>query len=416
MFTSLQYCSRCGMPSTEPEAKYDELGVCVTCRSSEQKMHIDWKQRELELRKICDKFRGKGLKVVCALFIIGLLQGPPEAGVAQAQTRFEFIDVHSHLVGGRSSQSDYYGAMSEAINIMDSFGIRKTFILPPPQISSQDWYDFPAIIDALKHHPQRFAFLGGGGALNTSIHRYSEPETVTDSIKRIFTVKAEEIIKAGAIGFGEIASLHISAASGHPYEFVPADHPLILLLADVAAKFNVPIDLHMDATTEEVPVPRRFKGGDNPRILPRTVGSLQRLLAHNRQAKIVWAHGGSDPLGAMTPTLIGSLMDEYPNLYVSLRVVGGKAPMHNKLLARGSIEPQWLKLLIRHANRFVIGTDSFFVSPNLMGSGPGSKFAERNVQKIKATRHFLSLLPPEVFHKIARDNASLIYKIADSRN
>jgi hypothetical protein len=197
---------------------------------------------------------------------------------------------------------------------------------------------------------------------------------------------------------------------------VPADHPLILLLADVAAKFNVPIDLHMDATVEEIPVPRRFKGGDNPRILPRTVSSLRRLLAHNRQARIVWAHGGSDPLGAMTPTLIGSLMDKYPNLYVSLRVVGGKAPMHNKLLAHGSIEPQWLKLLIRHANRFVIGTDSFFVSPNLMGSGPGAKFAQRNVQKIKATRHFLSLLPPEVFRKIAGGNASQIYNISDSLN
>ena len=252
--------------------------------------------------------------------------------------------------------------------------------------------------------------------MNTRIHRYSEPETVTDSVKRNFAAKAEEIIKAGAIGFGEIASLHISAVSGHPYEFVPADHPLILLLADIAAKFNMPIDLHMDATTEETSVPQRFKGGDNPRILPRTVDSLQRLLAHNRQARIVWAHGGSDPLGAMTPTLIGSLMDEYPNLYMSLRVVGDKAPMHNKLLAHGSIEPQWLELLIRHADRFVIGTDSFFISPNLMGSGPGSKFAEQNVQKIKATRHFLSLLPPEVFRRIAGDNASRIYKVSDSLN
>jgi hypothetical protein len=361
----------------------------------------------------------KIFKVVRALFVLGLLQGPLEAGVAQAQTSkqaFKFIDVHSHLVGGRGMHEDYDGAMFEAINIMDRFGIRRAFILPPPQITSQDWYDFSAIIGALNHYPKRFAFLGGGGALNARIHRYSEPETVTDSVKRIFAVKAEEIIKAGAIGFGEIASLHISAVSGHPYQFVPADHPLILLLANVAAKFNVPIDLHMDATAKEIPVPRRFKGGDNPRILPRTVGSLQRLLAHNRQAKIVWAHGGSDPLGAMTPTLIGSLMDEYPNLYVSLRVVGGKAPMQNKLLAHGSIEPQWLKLLIRHANRFVIGTDSFFVSPNLMGSGPGSRFAERNVQKIKATRHFLSLLPPEVFRKISGDNASLIYKISDNLN
>ena len=121
----------------------------------------------------------KIFKVVRALFVLGLLQGALEAGTAQAQTSgqaFEFIDVHSHLVGGRSLQSDYYGAMSEAINIMDRFGIRKAFILPPPQITSQDWYDFPAIIGALNHHPQRFAFLGSGGALNVRIHRSSDPD------------------------------------------------------------------------------------------------------------------------------------------------------------------------------------------------------------------------------------------------
>ena len=38
---------------------------------------------------------------------------------------------------------------------------------------------------------------------------------------------ADEVIDAGAVGFGEMASLHISAADGHPYEFVPADHPLL---------------------------------------------------------------------------------------------------------------------------------------------------------------------------------------------
>ena len=59
MFTSLQYCTRCGMPSTEPDAKYDELGVCVSCRSSEQKMHFSWKEKDEELREILARFRGR---------------------------------------------------------------------------------------------------------------------------------------------------------------------------------------------------------------------------------------------------------------------------------------------------------------------------------------------------------------------
>ncbi len=321
----------------------------------------------------------------------------------------EFIDVHVHLIGGRSNNEDYRGAAIEAIDHMDRLGIRKAIIMPPPQVINKDWYDYPAFVHALHKYPDRFSFLGGGGELNSELHKYSAPSSVTEDVKRAFADQAEKTIRDGAIGFGEIASLHISAVPGHPFEFVPADHPLLRVLADVAAKFDVPIDLHMDAADNEMPVPPRFKDGDNPTLLPPTIEPLQRLLKYNPNAKIVWAHGGSDPLGSMSPALIGKLMDEHSNLYVSLRVVGGRAPMHNKLLSFGEIVPEWLNILNRHSDRFVIGSDSFFVSPNLRGSGPGTRFAQRNLPKLRATRHFLSLLPPSVARKITRDNAIRIY-------
>jgi hypothetical protein len=292
---------------------------------------------------------------------------------------------------------------------MDRLGIRRAIILPPPQIISKNWYDYPAFAQALREYPNRFSFLGGGGKLNTELHKYSDPSSVTEDVKETFADQAQQIIKDGALGFGEIAALHISATPGHPYEFVPADHPLLRVLADVAGKLNVPIDLHMDATENEMPVPPRFKDGDNPPTLPSTIDALRRLLKHNPKAKVVWAHGGSDPLGSMTPALVGKLLDEHLNLYVSLRVVGGRAPMLNKLLDFGDIVTEWVVVLKRHPDRFVIGSDSFFASPNLRGSGPGIRFGKRNVPKLRATKHFLSLLPPNVARKIARDNAVRIY-------
>lgn len=60
MFSTLHYCTRCGMPSTERDASFDEMGTCVTCQSSEQKMYLDWTKREKALREILDRFRGKG--------------------------------------------------------------------------------------------------------------------------------------------------------------------------------------------------------------------------------------------------------------------------------------------------------------------------------------------------------------------
>ena len=332
-----------------------------------------------------------------------------DAAKAQARSGVEFIDVHVHLIGGRGNNEDYEGAVNKAIGRMDQLGIRKAIILPPPQVESQDWHDYKTFAYALSEYPDRFSFLGGGGELNAKLHKYNDASSITNDVKRTFADQAEKIIRDGAIGFGEIASLHISAAPGHPYEFVPADHPLLRILADVAAKFNVPIDLHMDAAVDEIPIPPRFKNWRNPPILPSTISPLRRLLKYNPDAKIVWAHGGSDPLGSMSPALIGKLMDEYLNLYISLRVVGGKAPMHNKLLGFGEIVPEWLDVLNRHSDRFVIGSDSFFVSPNLKGSGPGFRFAQKNVPKLRATRHFLSLLPPAVARKIARDNAVRIY-------
>jgi hypothetical protein len=322
-----------------------------------------------------------------------------------------WIDVHLHLIGGRGPQADYAGAADAAIREMDRFGIATAIVLPPPQVESQQTYDVSAFVGALQRHRGRFAYLGGGGALNPAIHRHADPAQVTDAVKRDFAAAAEQIIEGGAVGFGEMASLHISAAPGHPYEFVPADHPLFLVLADVATRRDVPIDLHMDAVDGEMPTPPRFATQANPAKLADTLGGLARLLAHNPKARIVWAHGGSDPLGGMTPATIGRLIDAHPNLFVSLRIVGPQAPMLNKALTTGGIDPEWKALLTRHADRFMIGTDSFMVSPSIRGGGPGVTFAERNTPKLQATVQFLSLLPPDVAGKIGRENAIRVYKL-----
>jgi predicted TIM-barrel fold metal-dependent hydrolase len=295
---------------------------------------------------------------------------------------------------------------------MDRFGIRKAIVLPPPQIDAHLLYDFSELAQALRPYAHRFAFLGGGGSLNAMLHRYADPAKVGDVVRRAFAAAAEKMIDAGAVGFGEMAALHISAARGHPYEFVPADHPLLRELADVAASRDVPIELHMDAVVAEMPTPERFREVDNPPRLPATLEALDRLLSHNPKAKIIWAHGGSDPLGGMTPAAIGRLMATHPNLFVSLRVVGWQAPVHNKVLAAGAIEPAWRDLLMRHPDRFMIGTDSFFAGANLTGGGPGLTFAQRNVPKLKAMIHFLSLLPSQVARKVARDNAERVYKFS----
>jgi predicted TIM-barrel fold metal-dependent hydrolase len=330
------------------------------------------------------------------------------------QVPIAWIDVHVHLVGGRGAEADYGGAAEVAVREMDRFGIATAVVMPPPQVDSQSPYDHGSFAPALRRHPGRFAFLAGGGVLNATIHRHADPATVTDAVKREFAMAAERLLDAGAAGFGEIAALHISAAAGHPYEYVPADHPLLLTLADVAAKRGVPIELHMDAVEGGAPPPQHLMAGaSNPPTLPDTLGALPRLLAHNPRAVVIWAHAGSDPIGAMSAATLERLMDAHPNLHASLRIAGMKSPARNKVFAApGALDPAWQALLARHADRFLIGSDAFFASPRLRGSGPGLLFAQQNEFRLRATLQFLALLPPAVAQRIARANAARIYRLA----
>ncbi len=53
-FKNLRYCIRCCMPETQEGLTFDELEICKACQSSEQKIHINWVEREFELRKLLD--------------------------------------------------------------------------------------------------------------------------------------------------------------------------------------------------------------------------------------------------------------------------------------------------------------------------------------------------------------------------
>lgn len=53
--SGIKYCVRCCMPETQEGIKFDELGICQACQSSEQKIHINWAEREKELRNILEK-------------------------------------------------------------------------------------------------------------------------------------------------------------------------------------------------------------------------------------------------------------------------------------------------------------------------------------------------------------------------
>lgn len=55
LFPHLRYCERCCVPETQAGIEFDYMGICKACQSSEQKIHINWVEREARLREILTK-------------------------------------------------------------------------------------------------------------------------------------------------------------------------------------------------------------------------------------------------------------------------------------------------------------------------------------------------------------------------
>jgi hypothetical protein len=325
----------------------------------------------------------------------------------------EWIDTHVHPLGGRGQTQDYGGAVWAALAAMEPAGIAKMVLMPPPQVhGSPPPFDHESFAFAVKRHPARLAFLGGGGSLNPMIQEAAGETTVSDRLRRRFEEKADEIIREGAVGFGEMAAHHLSHLPGHPYESVAADHPLFLLLADIAARHDLVIDLHLDVVAEDMKAPE-WLASPNPSTFRANLAPFERLLEHNRKAKIAWAHAGSDMLGHWTVELSRRLLETHPNLYMSIRMGPGRAPENHPLTGDGRIKAEWLRLLQDFPDRFVIGGDQFIASPAARGTGPGMTFAQRAAMIRQRTRMLLNVLPSDLARKIGYENAIRLYKLKE---
>lgn len=116
--------------------------------------------------------------------------------------------------------------------------------------------------------------------------------------------------------------------------------------------------------------------------------AIVRLFGHEPRLRIIWAHAGM----SSGPRAVGALMDRYPTLWADLSYRNGD------VAPGGRLDPEWRALLIRHKDRFLIGTDTWTTSrwealPALMAE----------------VRGYLSQLPPDVAEGIAFKNAVRLF-------
>jgi hypothetical protein len=304
---------------------------------------------------------------------------------------------------GDASEEDWPGVVQNALEKMKGEGVKLSLIMSPPLPSNHtgNSNSVELLKEMARSHPGRFEVMGGGSSLNPMIDGTPAGE-VTESVRREFEKTAEDLLKQGAIGFGEMSALHFFFNRTHPFEETQPDHPLFLLLADIAARRGVPIDLHMEAVSEDIQTPDEFnsRSSNNPDTVSENISAFERLLAHNPKAKIVWVHVGMDSTDHRSPALTRRLLAKYPNLYLSITGFRIYTKKH-KLIQKGrGLNLEWRAVINEFPDRFMIGSDSFYLPPQSTIERPDTTARAMSIFKF---------LPPRIARMISYQNAQRVY-------
>jgi hypothetical protein len=116
--------------------------------------------------------------------------------------------------------------------------------------------------------------------------------------------------------------------------------------------------------------------------------ALELLFAHDRRAKIIWAHTGF----STAPERVSELMEKYPALIGEMSFRGGITD------SSGKLTPEWRDLFSRYSDRFVLGSDTWIHA---------RWFQYDNI--IAEYRGWLAQLPPEQARRIAYQNAERLF-------
>jgi len=314
---------------------------------------------------------------------------PNQTSVPIVKFEGRYIDVHTHIMPSGMS-------LGEVIQNMDAEGIDIMVIMKPPaSVDETPQSDF-GVPDAAEQYPDRFIALYGGEAI-TMLESAATSGSYTKADEEEYTALLENEMKSGKYrGFGEIGLRHYVDSSNEKrtstaYDLtIPGDHPWMFIMSDIAAKYDVPIDIHMEARDD-------------------TIQGLENLLDYNKNTKIIWDHASWSSINKegltysdkATPELISQLMEKHSNLYSSIKI---KKENSNSTIYifndNLEITSEWMALFEKYPDRFMIGSD---IKPGIINNN--------EFLAIKANREFLEQLPSEIMKAFERDNAIELFKI-----
>ncbi|MGY2367067.1 amidohydrolase family protein [Pseudomonas azotoformans] len=183
-------------------------------------------------------------------------------------------------------------------------------------------------------------------------------------------------------GIGEVFTRHDDLTAITAGDTPRANNEAMTRIYHLAAENDLPVMLHSNITS---------KRERNPLYL----AEVEEPLRNHPHTRFIWAHAGTSKeihrhqvqMDFLLPTL-SRLLEAYPNLYIDL----SWSMLTPYLLDdAGQPRPEWVALVKRFPERFMLGSDVV---------GRFNKLGK----KIRSFDPFLDALPEAVAQKVARDN------------
>ena len=127
---------------------------------------------------------------------------------------------------------------------------------------------------------------------------------------------------------------------------------------------------------------------DIPLHVHADAGPIRALFDIDPKVKILWAHAGM----STPPEIVGEHLDRYPRLWAELSFRAAD------IAPDGPLDPVWRDLFLAHADRFMIGTDTYV---NARWDAYGELVDEH--------RRWLVQLPRAIAEAIAHANAERLF-------
>ncbi|MFQ6572953.1 amidohydrolase family protein [Pseudomonas sp. UM16] len=183
-------------------------------------------------------------------------------------------------------------------------------------------------------------------------------------------------------GIGEVFTRHDDLTALTSGDIPRANNEAMTRIYHLAAEQDLPVLIHSNITS---------KRERNPLYL----GEIEEPLRNHPHTRFIWAHAGTSveihrhqtQLDFLLPTL-SRMLEAYPNLYIDL----SWSVLQPYLLdERGEPRSEWVELVKRFPERFMLGSD-------VVG-----RFGSLGEQ-LHSFDPFLDALPADVAQKVAQDN------------